>query len=137
MGKARIPSKQTGITASNVLLQGVSCNSNVYIGSAVYMNASGVAQLALANDVATSNIIGICEHKATAGATLCDIRVLGVTKNIFSGLDVTKNYYLSDTVAGGIQTSPPTTSGHIMLKIGQPYSSTELLVLKNDLIVRA
>ena len=118
----------------NVILTDVPCDPSVAVGDVVRMS-SGVAVQALADSFANSNSIGIIESKAST--TLCNIRVLGTTGEIFTGLDETMEYYLSDTVPGAMTTTPPTATGSIYLKIGQPFSSTRLLVLKGERIERA
>lgn len=124
-----------GPSSPNVIIDNVTCLSSVYIGALVKMNGSGVAENAQADVVANSNVIGVCEAKASS--TICTIRVCGVTTAIYAGLDPTKEYFLSDTVAGGITTTPPTSSGNVVLKIGQPFSATEMLVLKGTRLVRS
>jgi hypothetical protein len=122
------------ISGSNVVILNVTCDLTVYVGAAVIMDGSGVAQNALADSKANSNVIGIVEAKSDT--TTCDIRVLGVSASIFSGLDVTKEYYLSNTVPGQITTTVPATTGHVKAKLGQPFSATEMLVLKGERTIR-
>lgn len=119
---------------ANVVLRDVPCDATVFVGAAVKMVA-GTAFNALADSLTNSNVIGIAEVKVSA--TVCHIRVLGVSPAIYSGLDETKEYFLSDTVAGQITTTAPSTSGHIILRVGQPFSGTKLLVLKGIRIERA
>ena len=119
---------------SGIVLENVPCDATVYVGAAVRMNASGVAFNALADGVANSNVIGIVQSKS--GSELCDIRVTGVSPEIMIGLDVTKEYYLSSTVAGGLTTIPPTTGGTVRLKLGQPFSATRFLVIKGERVIR-
>ena len=62
----------------------------------------------------------------------------GITEgDIFSGLDETKEYYLSDAIAGEMSSTPPTASGSIMIRVGQPFGTTNLLVIKGMRTVRA
>lgn len=127
---------QTDFSVPNSRIQNVDCDASVYVGAAVRMTALGVAVNALADTADNANVIGIVEEKQSA--TLCTVRFLGVTEgDIFVGLDVTKEYYLSDTVAGEITTTVPTLAGHIVLKLGQPFSATKFLVLKGIRIERA
>jgi len=123
------------LAGANVVLKDVPCDLSVYIKSAVRMDALGIAYNALADILSNSNVIGIVESKPTT--TTCNIRVLGTSTTIFTGLDVTKEYYLSASVAGGLTVSPPTASGNVRLKIGQPFSATEFLVVKGTRTVRA
>ena len=122
------------IGGANVVIPNVPCLSSVYVGAAVHMDVGGTATNSLANSLLTSNIIGIVESKSSLN--LCNIRVIGVSLAVFAGLDVVKEYYLSDSIPGLITTVIPTASGSIMLKIGQPFSSTEFLVNKGQAVVR-
>ena len=125
---------QPAAAQSEVVLYNVPCDPTVYVKAAVKM-IGGTAFNALADSLANSNVIGVVESKPSS--TLCNIRVLGVSPGIFSGLDETKEYFLSDTVDGEITTTVPTASGHIILRVGQPFSGTKLLVLKGVRIERA
>jgi hypothetical protein len=123
------------LSSANIVLLNVDCEASVYIGAAVVVNASGVARNALADSTANSNVLGIVQAKASS--VLCDIRVLGVSSAVYSSLDVTKEYYLSDSVAGEITTTVPTASGSVKIKLGQPFSSTEFLMSKGERTIRA
>jgi hypothetical protein len=116
------------------LLKNVTCLSDVYVGSFVIINPSEVAENAMADSYSTSNVIGIVEVKHSS--TLCDIRVSGISSDIFSGLDPALDYYLSDTVAGGISSSVPTISGHVKLKLGQSFGTNKFLFSKGERVVR-
>jgi hypothetical protein len=128
--------RQTSLGGNpNVVLQNVACDSSVYIGAWVRMDGTGTAFNAIASSSATANIIGICESKSSA--TLCNIRVGGVSLALYAGLDPTKDYFLSPSVAGGMQTTPPSASGQVMIKLGQPFSATQFLPLKGPLVIRS
>jgi hypothetical protein len=119
---------------ARVVLSNVDCLTSVYIGAAVIISG-GVASNALADSMANSNVIGVVESKPSA--TKCNIRVLGVTEgDIFTSLDETKEYYLSDSVAGSIVDAPPSSSGSILLRIGQPFDTKNMLVVKGIRTVR-
>lgn len=121
---------------ANTVITGVTCDASVYVGAAVRMDSFGVAQNALADSVDNANVIGFVVAKASP--TSCTIRFLGVTEgDIFAGLDVTKEYYLSSTVAGDITTVAPSTPGEVLVKLGQPFSATKFLVLKGIRIIRS
>ncbi len=125
---------ETEFADARVVLSNVDCLSSVYAGAAVIITAGTVSN-ALADSMANSNVIGVVESKLSLNK--CNIRVLGVTEgNIFSGLDETKEYYLSESVAGDIVSTPPTSSGSILLRIGQPYDSANMLVIKGLRTVR-
>ena len=122
------------IGGANVVLLNVPCNSSVYVGAAVRMTSGGTAVNAQADSIANSNVIGVVEAKPSTNT--CNIRVMGVSDAVFSGLDVTKEYYLSDAVAGQISTTIPTASGSVVLRVGQPFSATEFLMNKGQQVVR-
>lgn len=128
------PAPSTPPDASNIVISNVNCDSTVYVGSAVRMNELGYAVNALADSISNSNVLGIVESKQSS--TKCTVRVSGVSSAIYSSLDVTKEYYLHDTTDGLISTFIPTDTGHIRLRIGQPYSSTQLVVLKGERVIR-
>lgn len=116
------------------ILKNVDCLTDVYVGSFVYINSSEIAVNALANAYSTSNVIGLVERKD--GDNKCDIRISGVSSAIFSGLDSSEDYYLSDSVAGGISSTVPVTSGHIKIKLGQSFGETKFLFSKGERVVR-
>ena len=92
------------------------------------------AQNAIATSINTSNVLGFVESKTSP--TLCNVRVSGRTGENFSGLDVTKDYYLSASNAGEIDTVVPTTAGHVKIRLGQPITSTRFVYLKGEPVVR-
>lgn len=129
-----INSQFTDVGSTGLLLKGVPCDASVYAGAAVYLSGA-VAYNALATSETTANVVGIVERKINS--TLCDIRVTGLSLAHYSGLDESKEYYLSATVAGEITTVIPTTSGHIFLRIGQPFGGTKLVINKGMPVKRA
>ena len=119
----------------SIVLFNVPCDASVFVNAAVRMSAGGTAFNAISTAASTSNVIGIVESKASS--VLCNIRVTGVTDAVFTLLDVTKEYFLSASSAGELTTSPPVSSGEVVVRIGQPFSATEFLVNKGTPIVRA
>ena len=122
------------LSGANVVLSDVPCNASVFVGAAVRMTSGGTAVNAIGDSVSNANVIGIVESKSSS--TVCNIRVLGVSGSIYSGLDVTKEYYLSDSIEGLVTNTIPTASGSVMLKLGQPFSATEFLMVKGQQVVR-
>lgn len=120
---------------ANTRLSDVDCDSGVNVGDWVYMDSFGVAQKAIATSLLTSNCIGVVEQKISS--TKCVIRFLGLSEGIFAGLDTAYEYFLSETVAGAMTTTPPVLSGSFNLRLGQPYSATRFLVLKGIRIQKA
>lgn len=134
VGGQEVAVDPNNIGGANVVLIDVPCEASVFIGAAVVVNGAGIARNAIADSLTNSNVLGIVESKAST--TQCNIRLLGATSAIFTGLDVTKEYFLSDSIAGGLQTTIPTASGMIVLKLGQPLSDEEFVVLKGQRTVR-
>lgn len=118
---------------TGILLIDIPCDSSVYVKAAVYMDSGGTAFNALGDSTSTSNVIGLVESKSSS--TLCDIRVSGTTPANFTGLDTTKEYFLSDTVAGEITDVAPSGTGHVILRVGQPLSATRFVVNQGQRIV--
>lgn len=123
------------VGAANNRISKVPCESAAAIGDWVVMSASGVAYRALADSFANSNVLGVIEEKASA--TGCTVRVAGVSKDIFLSLDTTYEYFLSDTVLGGMTTTAPTGAGHVVLRVGQPFSASAMFVSRGQRMVRS
>lgn len=119
--------------SANAILTGVPCDATVATGDFVRMDA-GIAIKAIANSLENSNVLGLVEQ--VNGDSTCTVRINGVSQSLFSGLNEALEYYLSDSVAGAITTVAPLTSGHAVLKLGQPFDATRLIVLKGSRIVR-
>jgi len=117
-----------------LILYDIACDSTVFIGSVVYFKSDGIVYNAIATDISTSNVIGIVTRKGTA--TTADVRVSGLTGELFLGLDVTKQYYLSDVNEGKMSTTVPNTSGHVLVNIGQPMNSKKLVINKEIVSIR-
>jgi hypothetical protein len=120
---------------SQATLNDVDCDASVFVGAFVRMNTSGIAVNALADVYANSNVIGLVEAKSSA--TKCTIRFLGVSiGDIYAGLDIAKDYFLSATNPGELTDLVPTASGNIKLKLGQAYSETKFFINKGERVVR-
>jgi len=111
---------QVGLLISDQL-----CDASVYVGALVYIEG-GTAFNGLADDMSTSKVIGIVEDKSST--TTCDIRIGGLSDEIFTGLDDNNNYFLSPSVAGGITLTAPNTSNHVVVKIGNPITDKIMLI---------
>lgn len=126
--------ESSGGGSTGIVILSVPCDSSVYVGAAVRMTSGGTAVNALADSESNANVIGICETKSSS--TVCGIRVSGKSLGIYSGLDVTKEYFLSSSVAGLLTATPVIGSGNVLLSIGQPFSATEFVVSKGTKTVR-
>lgn len=105
-------------------IEDVSCDSSVYVGSIVRMNGA-TAVNALADSFTNSKVIGICINKPTS--TTCDILTCGFTGNVFAGLSTSATYFLSDSILGGITSTPPTNSGSYVIRIGRTQNGQNII----------
>ena len=90
-------------------------------------------ELAQADDIATS---GGALFAARAAYTLDQtgkFLIFGLFEG-FTGLTVGARYYLSETVAGGIQTTPP-SGGSVARVVGQALNTTTLLVQVDTTVI--
>jgi hypothetical protein len=117
---------------SNSVLKGVRCDESVFVGALVRAEEE-VLFLASASTYLTSNVFGVIEKKVNP--TECWVRVSGVTESLYSGLEESEEYFLS-TNPGHLTAIPPNGSGVVVLRVGQPFSSSRLLLSKGVRIVR-
>lgn len=121
-------------SSGNIVISDVVCDSSVYVGAVVIMT-SNVVYNAIATSVTNANFIGICIEKIDA--TTCNVLINGVTPEIYTGLDDDKKYFLSGSAAGAISNSAPAPgSGHIIIRVGEPFSTTKLTLHKGIMIKR-
>ena len=114
------PADYTSVATGDNSVTGLSCDVSVAVGDVVYANGATLFP-AIATSYLTSLVVGIVTSKS--GATVCDIVLTGPT-NALSGLDTSKKYFLSETTAGSLQTTPPTGSGAYVIQVGKPISTT-------------
>ena len=117
------------------LIKGVNCSPDVYVGSFVRMTEAEVIVNALADTYANSNVLGLVVGKESE--TVCDVRVSGVSNEIFTSLDTTVDCYLSATVPGGMSPLVPTGVGEVKLKLGQSFGERKFLLQKGERAVRS
>lgn len=125
---------QTAGMVANALLENVPCHPSVAVGEVVRATALGEVVQADASSILTAAVLGVVETKSDA--TTCNVRLSGLSAPVFSGLDVTKVYFLSDSTPGALTTSAPSSSGSVVVRIGQPFSSSALIVGVGSPIVR-
>lgn len=119
----------------NSRIVGVTCESAASVGHWVIATSAGAVIRAQANIVDNSNVLGLIEEKASI--TSCTVRVAGVSKAVFMGLDVTSSYFLSASIPGEMTLIPPTGTGNVVLNLGQPFSATTFFVNKGTRLVRS
>jgi hypothetical protein len=143
------------------VIRNVDCDPTVYVGAAVRMEVEpgadaiemdqwtnltllgslaafqydGLAVNALADSYEHANVLGIVESKSSA--SVCDIRIAGITPAIYIGLSTQEEYYLSDTNPGALvpHEGAPTTPDHVLLRIGQALNSSRLLFIRGERVL--
>lgn len=121
----------------DILITGVEADASVAVGDWVRIDALEVAQRALADTASNANVFGLVEEKSGTKVT---IRVSGVSKALFTGLDPTKEYLLSSTTPGGMNqegVNVPMASGNCVVVVGKPMTATRFLVRIGPRMVRA
>jgi hypothetical protein len=100
---------------------------NVNQGEALYARSSdGKVGRAIANDTFDkANVVGFAQTTKLSGE-LVRVLIVGVAPN--SGLSPGGIYYLSAASAGAITSTPPSTAGHYVTRVGEAVNSAELAV---------
>lgn len=111
---------------SEVLADGLTCDTGVTIGSVVYMDAS-LLKPGDATDISTARVIGVVVKE---DSVFCGIRQVGPV-TAYTGLVPGNKYFLSTSVPGGLQATPPTGSGEVVHSIGIAVSSETLYINTN------
>ena len=120
--------------SSTVEVSGLTCDAAVAIKDVVYSDL-GIIKPALADSIALSGAIGICIAKLNP--TMCTIVFAGRIEGLFFGLDDSKDYFLSPSVAGAMTTTVPVGAGQIILRIGRPIGATIFVVQIGSRLQRA
>ena len=100
---------------------------NIVQGQALYCRSSdGKVGKAIANDTADKALVaGFAQTTKSTGQSV-NVIVRGLLAT--SGLDEGDEYYLSNSSAGAITKTAPTTSSHYLTRIGEAAGSTELII---------
>lgn len=93
-------------------------------GMAVYISASDTVKAAIATSYAEATVAAFAT--GTVAASAIGSYQAGGRLDIFTGLTPGNVYFLSPTVAGGITSTPPTTVGQWISRVGQAFSATAL-----------
>lgn len=107
----------------------------ITIGQPVYIAAADTVDLALADAKATSGVIGLVSDASIDPAAVGTILTDGILTSTdwtavvgAATLTVGSVYFLSDTVAGTLTTTAPTTTGSFVTRVGTAISTTTLEV---------
>lgn len=108
----------------------------IVIGQPVYVDAPGSVDLALANALATSDVLGLVADttiaSAASGGILTDGRLTATTgewdavTGQVGGLTSGSKYYLDENTVGNLTTTAPSANGDVVAPVGQALSTTEM-----------
>lgn len=121
----------------DILIPGLESDGLAVAGNWVRMNGSGLLVRALADTSDNANVFGLVEE---VSGTRLTVRVAGVSKSLFIGLDRTKEYLLSSATPGGMNpegVSVPSLSGNVVLVLGKPMDATRFLVRVGSRMIRS
>jgi hypothetical protein len=103
----------------------LSCDTSVEVGDYVYIRPDEVLDKAKGDSIATMPAIGKVTKKISS--TECEISDDLIDQD-YTGIMAKQSIFISDTVAGQIQSFPPTMSGHVSQNVGIGLSSTKIKV---------
>lgn len=113
----------------------IQCTPDVAANMLVYLDADGVAQPAKSDSIATMPAKFYVTAKPTS--TTCAVKkefVATAPNNAFAG----KSFFVSETVAGEIQITVPTTAGAVMQAVGEGlYGNRKFYSISDRLTVRS
>jgi hypothetical protein len=96
------------------------------IGDVVYISSADTAKKAKADSGTTVPAIALATATIGNGAS-GTYQTTGILTGL-SGLTAGAVYYLSDATAGQMTTTPPSTAGHYVQKLGVAISATEFMI---------
>lgn len=110
--------------------------SPITICQAVYVDGAGTVDLAQADALSTSEVLGLVYDAsiaaAASGGILTDGKLTATTgqwdavTGDVGGLTAGDRYYLDETTAGNITSTAPTADGDVVAPIGTALSTTEM-----------
>lgn len=118
----------TGGASANGAFLGLSASSAFSKGQIGYVNGGGLGfvsvELAKADSAATCRtLLCVAAQAVIAGGTGVFFFYGYLTG--LSGLSLATSYYLSATTAGAITTTPPSTAGQFIVKVGTAIIATD------------
>lgn len=108
----------------------------IVIGQAVYVDGAGTVDLAQANTAGTKDVLGLVADLSIGAASSGGIQTDGlltattgqwdVVTGQVGGLTAGSKYYLDETTAGSLTTTPPSGVGEFVAPVGTALSTTEM-----------
>lgn len=128
---------QTSLPSDNrVLLTNLPCTTDVIVGSWVRFDEFNILIPAQADLYTNSLVVGLVEAKGDINSA--NVLVMGISKEIFTGLDLTKQYFLSIDAAGQMYLPPVSDqSDSVVLSLGIPASDKKFIVRLGQHLIRS
>lgn len=134
--KGRVTAASNVLDGSSVVSATNGEGASIAIGKAVYISAGDTVRLANANAGSTKNVVGLVYDASIASSATGSISTTGVVTATTGqwdavtgqtgGLTAGSKYYLSNSTAGNLTTTPPTT-GYIA-PVGFALSTTKMIL---------
>jgi hypothetical protein len=140
MNGGQIEQLQAGDTIANPVANNYVADAALAPGNPVYGSAAGHVNLAEANALSTSKVLGLSTGTTTSGSSgpIQTDGIVSLTTAQWNtvtggtgGLTYNSIYYLSPSTAGGLTTTAPTTAGQIVAPVGLAISTTDLVLYNN------
>ena len=118
----------------------VTANETITIGQPVYISGNNTTNLADADNIATSHVLGLAETNGTANGTMNVLSDGRITQSDWSSvigstsLTPGAQYYLS-TSAGQLTTTPPSGISDAVVTCGTAVTTTTLDIEINEIAV--
>jgi hypothetical protein len=100
---------------------------NVSQGEALYLRSSDgqVGKAIASGTLDQAYVAGFADASKNAGET---VKVLVTGMEAIAGLDAGDHYFLSAGTPGSITTTPPSTAGHYVVRVGEAVSGSEFSI---------
>lgn len=138
---SRLDSVEADVSALEAINRYSATNDNastIVIGNAVYASTNAHVDLARADALATSRVVGLVAASSIASAATGLVQVAGILAATTGEWDVVTGqtggltpdaiYYLDPSTAGHLTTNAPTTDGQIVCAVGVAVSTTRLKI---------
>lgn len=129
-----------GVAGGQPIRYDLTANETINIGQPVYVSSANTVNLADADTLNTSHVLGIAITDATANTTVTVLSDGSVERADWTAITGSANlvagavYYLS-TTAGGLTVTPPTGDGDNIVRCGIAVSTTKFDIEINEVAI--
>jgi hypothetical protein len=121
-------------SAPDLLVKNVPCSAAVLAGQFVRVDTNnGLLIPADSGSIEDSLVLGLVEEKFGPG--FCSVRLGGLSKSLFSGLNLNKPLFLGSQ--GSFSYTIPTTSGSVVLRLGTPFNDSQIVLNIQERLMRS